>query len=486
MQKKIFLKQDKLSSPRYSDRSSDNVFADKYSSSSTNFYNQSSELNYTRVNEFSRSPPQNKNVKNEIINFYTKIIDNKRKSNNSNPKQINNAIIYNNKKKKIPANKKNCSFSKDNRNFDIMKDVLNNQQFEIKKLNILLENNNKEKNFNEKNNIKNELLLQIQKYQINISKVVELLDFIFASYNINNDPKIIAKISDLGLKKIFNEQNNSIKELFSNKDNELLLELKAAKNKIFDLQKQIKFLTDKLNFNNYNDNENINKIISNQKEINKLNDLNEKLKNEKIIMKATFQNLFFEANNNTNYKNYHKFKVIENQNYELQNELEIIKSDKESLLKILTRLKDAEKQKERELSLKFNENNKLNDRIIQKENYIQSLIIQINQLRKKINNTSWDDLLYMEKISFALFAQNRNVTKADKRMGRNLSFVKKNNRQLNSFDLDNRDIMNTNNYSNYSFYDNGKQKNKSSEYGGINLVMLLYNQAKHLENMVNS
>ena len=484
MQKKIFLSKDKIPSRRYPEQSPDHNLNNTFSASSSNFYNHSSEVNFTDYNNSSRSPRQNKNVTGGIINFYTKIVDNKRSSNNSNQNRKNQTNINNNKKRKIPINKKNCSFTKENKNLNIMKDVLNNQQFEIKELNILLENKNKEKNINEENNKNTELLLQIEKYKVNISKVIELLNFIFNSYNISDDPKIIAKVNDLGLEKIFDESKISINELFNNNDDELLLELKTAKNKISDLQKQIQFLTDQLNFNNYNENEYRDIIISNQKEINKLNILNEKLNNERKLLKSNLQNLAFE--NNTNDNSDQKYQMIENQNYELQKEIEILKSDKNSLLKILTQIKNTEKQRDKELNSKFNENNKLNDIIAQKENYIQSLIIQINQLRKKVNYTSWDNLLYMEKMSFALLVQNRNRTRGIKRTGRNLSFCRNNNRQLNSFELENRDVMNTSNYSNYSYYDSGKQKNQNSEYGGINLVMLLYNQAKHMENIVNT
>ena len=69
-------------------------------------------------------------------------------------------------------------------------------------------------------------------------------------------------------------------------------------------------------------------------------------------------------------------------------------------------------------------------------------------------------------------------------MSRNLSFVTSNNRQLSSIGLGN-DYNNTTlsfSYSNKS----SDLKIKNSEYGNINTIMLLYNQAKHIENLINS
>ena len=133
MQKKIFLSKDKIPSRRYPEQSPDHNLNNTFSASSSNFYNHSNEVNFTDYNNSSRSPRQNKNVTGGIINFYTKIVDNKRSSNNSNQNRKNQTNINNNinqilnknqyrelikideeiKKKistKMEANEENCIF----------------------------------------------------------------------------------------------------------------------------------------------------------------------------------------------------------------------------------------------------------------------------------------------------------------------------------------------------------------------------------------
>ena len=194
------------------------------------------------------------------------------------------------------------------KNFQLLKDTLNEKEEMIKELNYLLEkyknqNNNKIlNNYKNDEKIKNleeenknlekandELILQIEKKNIYFNKMYQLLQFVFKNNNYDNNYEIKKFIKDQDLEILFdrdelerntninnqNPNNDLIDILFKTNKDMIINDLENYKKKYKDLRRQLNYITnmkysenDKNNDNNNNDKSQM--IIEHQKKLNEL------------------------------------------------------------------------------------------------------------------------------------------------------------------------------------------------------------------------
>ena len=454
MQKKIFFKQKQLNYQNSIDFSSSNYSLNTSFSPSTSKNNNNiihSDINLSTKEETSN--PYKNNIKkyyNEVKDYYTKIIGPKQQNNidnNINPHKQNQLtdIIDNNKIQKISLYENNYSNNKENisseseSKYKILKDALKNEKKEINELNKLFKNKNAVKKTDLLQNNSNsdkrisflehqnqllinentELHLQIQNYQITIKKLIDLLNYIFDIHdNILREQKTIAKINILKLGKLFFMYKNQQAQYIENL------------------------------FNNTND------------------DLFTELKKSKLEILSLKKQIEFLTIHNAQ---------DNNQIGEFKKERIVFKNENKNFLKI-------DKQKEKELKNKNETFNKFNNILKQKDDYIQRLVYQINELKKKLSYTPLQENLCEERFDFYFRSRNKQKSFKSRGVSRNLSFVTSNNRQLSSIGLGNEYNNNTLSFSYWNT--NSDIGIKNSECGNINMVMLLYNQAKHLENSI--
>ena len=324
------------------------------------------------------------------------------------------------------------------KNFQLIKDTLNEKEEIIKELNYLLEgmkkpNNNMNNNINSNEEMKekislleeenkklekinNELIFQIDKKNIYFNKMYQLLKFVFKNKD-SKTPEIDNFIKKQDLEILFDEElinnkntndknnndENLVDILFKTNKDMILNELENYKKKYNDIRKQLNYITNMKYNDKINENENNKIIIDYQKKINELYLSNQNYIKENTYLKLICQNIFLQKkinclNNNdkNNFKDneiYNKIQEkekyinkLENMNINLEKEKDILKNKEESLLKEIEQLKiKLNKNKENEIKLKeisFNY-----DLIISEKEKLEKIIkdnnIKENEQKKK-------------------------------------------------------------------------------------------------------
>ena len=436
------------------------------------------------------------------------------------------------------------------KNFQLIKDTLNEKEEIIKELNYLLEkmkkqNNNinnkiiysnKEENkekitlLEEENKklekINNELIFQIGKKNIYFNKIYQLLKFVFRKKDIKTQEiNNFIKEQDLEIlfdDKLIDNQNNNeenlVDILFKTNKDMILNDLENYKKKYNDIRKQLNYITNMKYNDKINENDSNKIIIDYQKKINELYLSNQNYIKENTYLKLICQNIFLQKkinnlNNNDKYNLKEKnddelqnrikyIKKLENLNTNLEKERDILINKEESLLKTINQLKteikkirEENEKKLKELSINFDliksEKEKL-EKIINenkiKESEQNQKEILLNEEIKEIKNKNIllvNELKLEKNKSKELRCCFRNliIENSD-----NIFYPGKINLIRNKLDIDNNNDFirpNSNNFEN-------NQKNNiesqvfKEQISNLDLLMLLFNKSKMLEQYMNN
>jgi hypothetical protein len=289
-------------------------------------------------------------------------------------------------------------------NFQLIKNALNEKENTINKLKSALENKNKEILLLEKGNKKleeanNELILQIQKNNIYFNKMYQLLKYVFNYYNSFNDPKIKKFIKEQNLESILNKKNissknenqnnnnnsdntykdNSINYLFDINNDSIIKELEKYKKMYNDIRKELNYITNLKSKEKENQDDDIKKILENQKKINELKLENQNYMKENTYLKLLCKNIALEkkisdidGNSEVVEQLEKKFEKEKSKNDNLNKENEILKNKIESQLNELNSLK---------LTM-----NKMNQEMQLKNLELEKIKLELEKLKQKIND----------------------------------------------------------------------------------------------------
>ena len=410
-------------------------------------------------------------------------------------------------------NQKNNNISSINNNNDLKEKIF------------ILEEENKKL---EKEN--NDLIFQIEKKDIYFNKIYQLLKFVSNYYkNFKNNSDIWNFIKEQELEILFdnNELNNNkynqniyknddlIEILFKTNKDIIMNELEKYKKKYNDIRKQLSYITN-LKFNDKdNENDNNKMILEYQKKINDLYFSNQNYIKENAYLKLICQNIFLEKKiNNLKDYDYYNYNNINNKDKNIDinliKEIDFLKKDKESLLQMINQIKtDLKNNKEENeikikqmsLNLELAKNEKINiEKILMENNLkenkqnkkeinlineeIQNLKNKNNLLYNKNNEikSSFTNLIFINVIK--LFIKGKNNIK-------NINnFEQNNNNDLFNKYLINNEIQNEKNNDNNILEKNDiKNQYKDNNYDinikNLDLLMILYNKSKQLEQNLN-
>lgn len=402
----------------------------------------------------------------------------------------NSQINFNDLKiceKELLPKEKNYFISE--KNFQLLKDTLNEKEEIIKELNYLLEksknennkviinkedNSEKVKTLEEENKkyekINNELIYQIEKKNIYFNKIYQLLKFVFNHKALEND-EITNFIKEQDLEILFDndefnndKENNLIDILFTTNKDMIMNDLENYKKKYNDIRKQLNYITNLKYDNNNNNSKEI--IIEYQKRINELYLSNQNHIKENAYLKLMCQNIFLDKKINNLDKNGYELKnqlkekneyikKIENINTDLEKKIELLKNDKESLSKMINNLnKDIENNKE-EYEIKIKQLSMKYDFVKLENEKLEKSIIDNKQKENEKKNIFFENLA-LTKVENILYKSEKNRNEINER----------------------KDLIN--NYQNNNNYNNNIQNEN------LDLLMLLYNKSKTLEEYINN
>ena len=402
------------------------------------------------------------------------------------------------KQKKLKSQKSLESSNHNSFNFQEYSQNFNSKEKNDFRNNISLDNLENSNINNNMNNIKRiNNTINIEKY----GKLGEL--------NYEIEPKNIILIPDN-----FNGDINSLKlELLpkekyffiSGKNFQLIIDTLNKKEKMI---KELKSLLEKYkNQNNIEVNYKINKISKNnsndiKEEIYLLKEENKKLekKNIELMQQIEKKDIYF------NKIQKEKNKEKESNNTKLEKEIDILKKDKESLLKMINQIKtdlnnnkEENEKKIKQMSLNFekikSEKEKIEkiyyeNKIKESEQNLYLLYKEIEELKNKniilLNRNNSEKNKSKENSIF----KNLIIEKTNKIIIRSEKF---NEEKINGFNKfkGNDEIFSDNQYiTNFDKYNNNINKFKESSYDKINIqnldmLMLLYNKSKQIEKYIN-
>ena len=478
---------------------------------------------------YNNSKNKEKNETNNISNKIDKNMTNRDKKNNIDKKGKIGCLDYEIEPRNIFLIPDNCKINFNDlnicekellpkeknyfiseKNFQLLKETLDEKEKIIKELNYLLEKSKNEKNKINKENdydkiksleeekkklekANNELILQIDTKNIYFNKIYQLLKFLFNYIDFENEEiKNFIKEQDLEIlfdnEELNNDkENNLIDILFTTNKNMIINDLENYKKKYNDIRNQLNYITNmKYNdFKNNSDNNSEEMILEYQKRINELYLSNQNYIKENSYLKLVCQNIFLDKKINNLDKNGYEFKnqikekneyikKLEKTNTNLEKEIDLLKSDKESLSKMINNInkelqnnKEEHEKKIKQLSTNYNfvksENEKLEKNIIynkQKENETINILTNKNELlyneleRVKKLKATFEDLSII-KGELICYNSDRNKNEYNNK----------------------KDIIN---------YQNSKENYNNINIQNDDLLMLLYNKSKQLEEYINN
>ena len=451
------------------------------------------------------------------------------------------------------------------KNFQLIKDTLNEKEEIIKELNYLLEkyknqNNNKlyinkendisyenkeTNNNNEKIKVleeenkklekaNNELILHIEKKNLYFNKMYQLLKFVFNYYNSFKENEIMNFIKEQDLEILFdndelqkytnnyqiNDENSLIDKLFKTNKDMLINDLENYKKKYNDVRKQLNYITN-LKYNDKNSENNNNQmIIEYQTKLNELYFSNQNYIKENTYLKLICQNMFLEkkisniTNNNENDNNKiikdkdNNIKKLEKNIINLQKENEVFKKDKEELLQKINQANidlNNNKEENKKIIGKMSQNieiiksekEKLRKLLDNKKLNEEEKIKEMNLLNEEIEKLKDDNILLLNESNL----QKKKIEELELNSGfKNLVIEKEKtffytdnnsiynkNKINNKYDFNNNKNNNINNSDNLNIFEDDENNIKFIENTkNIDLLMLLYNKSKQLEQYINN
>ena len=417
------------------------------------------------------------------------------------------------------------------KNFQLIKDTLNEKEEIIKELNDLLEkskNENKSSIFINQNNAheklkvleeeneklekaNNELILQIEKKNIYFNKIYQLLKFVFKNDNIQS-PEIIKFIKEQDLEILFNlneftdNKNNNkvfIDLLFKTNKDMIMNELENYKKKYNDVRKQLNYITNMKYYENENEYKNDNEdnknkiIVKYQKKINELYLSNQNYIKENAYLKLLCQNNYLEKqiknenNNNDIMRNKLKEKEkyiqkLENINSDLEKDVDLLKNDKDSLLKMINQIKTNLNNNKEENDIK-NKQILLNyDKIKNEKEKLEKLL---NNYKLKEDEENMKIKILTNKNELLINELNLEKNRIQKLKSCFENLVIENGEKLiylNGNCLYNYNLENELSNNNYKMRSNINNNKMNIQKENLDLLMLLYNKSKHLEQYINN
>ena len=414
-----------------------------------------------------------------------------------------------------------------------------NKENDISNENKEINNNNEKINLLEEENKKlekanNELILHIEKKNLYFNKMYQLLKFVFNYYNSFKENEIKNFIKEQDLEILFendelekysniyknSDENSLIDKLFKTNKDMLINDLENYKKKYNDVRKQLNFITN-LKYNDKNNENNNNQmIIEYQTKLNELYFSNQNYIKENTYLKLICQNMFLEkkisdiTNNNENENNKIKkdkdnnIKKLEKNIFNLQKENEVLKKDKEKLLQKINQANiDLNKNKEenkkiigkmsQNIEIIKSEKEKLKKLLDDKQLKEDEKIKEMNLLNEEIEKLKDDNILLLnesnlqkkkiEELELNYGFKNLVIEKEKNFFYTDKNIIYKKKKKNNKYDFNNNKNNNINNNDNLNIFGEDENNNKYIEnIKNIDLLMLLYNKSKHLEQYINN